>query len=40
MGYLEDRKYVVGPTEQEMEGSKLDRLLADAADAVLMDMLS
>ncbi|CAL5228653.1 g11822 [Coccomyxa viridis] len=36
VGYLEGRGLVVGPTEQEMEESKLDLVLAGTADAVLM----
>ncbi len=36
VGYLEGRGFVVAPTEQEMEESKLDLLLAGTADAVLM----
>lgn len=36
VGYLEGRGLVVGPTEQEMQESKLDLVLAGTADAVLM----
>ncbi len=36
VGYLEGKGLVVGPTEQEMEESKLDLVLAGTADAVLM----
>ena len=36
VGYLADRGLVVGPTEQEMQESKLDLVLAGTADAVLM----
>ena len=36
VGYLDGRGLVVGPTEQEMEESKLDLVLAGTVDAVLM----
>ena len=36
VGMLEGRGFVANPTEQEMEGSSLDLMLAGTADAVLM----
>ena len=36
VGMLEGRGFVISPTEQEMEESSLDLLLAGTADAVLM----
>jgi polyribonucleotide nucleotidyltransferase len=36
VGHIEGRGFVVAPTEQEMEQSSLDLMLAGTADAVLM----
>ena len=36
VGHIEGRGFVVAPTEQEMEESSLDLMLAGTADAVLM----
>ena len=36
VGYIEGRGFVVAPTEQDMEESSLDLMLAGTADAVLM----
>jgi polyribonucleotide nucleotidyltransferase len=36
VGLLPDRGFVVNPTEQEMEVSSLDLMLAGTADALLM----